>query len=177
MLGGIESKRDDGDEKDWATGDKAKPAHVTIHLDLQPCFDLFGSHPDQVTSFAGIVKTNGPGLVLLRCANAGGSAHLKKAQLTLAHIPSEISKQFWTNFTPTLLHNVTIIWNCVFLTHPIVLNDPTDKLLLVIILKLLGQQVVAPGFIYLDVSLSRPQDGVQNRRDPPSSCGDMRMWD
>ncbi|KAJ6563404.1 hypothetical protein DFH09DRAFT_1477300 [Mycena vulgaris] len=131
-LGGLESEQDDGYEKDWATGDKAKAARV------------------KVTSFAGIVDTNAPGLVPLRRANADGSARLKKAQITLAHIPSEIRKQFRTDFTPTLLQyvgtltawteptasNVTIIWNRVFPTHPVVLDDPADELLLTIILKL-----------------------------------------
>ncbi|KAJ7932344.1 hypothetical protein B0H13DRAFT_2263331 [Mycena leptocephala] len=84
-LGGIGSDIDDGDEAGWARErDKEK-----------------------INSLAGIVDTDAPGLVPLRSAKSKDK--IKKSDIRLRDLPSELQADFGKLFTPALIRYVSLL--------------------------------------------------------------------
>ncbi|KAJ7844798.1 hypothetical protein B0H13DRAFT_2364028 [Mycena leptocephala] len=82
-LGGIDSDIDDGDEAGWARE----------------------RNEAKINSLAGIVETDAPGLVPLRSAKSKDK--IKKADIRLRDLPSELQADFGKLFTPALIRYVS----------------------------------------------------------------------
>ncbi|KAF7372688.1 hypothetical protein MVEN_00132200 [Mycena venus] len=139
-IGGIQSDVDDGDERDY-----------TVEVTENAMFARA-----KVTSIAGIVETDAPGLVASSARRHGGDK-IKKADIKLTDIPDEIRSQFKTRFTPPLLSfvgtirgwedastsDVIQIWNDVFPDYAVSTEDPRDnQLVLVNVITKLAQDKV-----------------------------------
>ncbi|KAF7366122.1 hypothetical protein MVEN_00489000 [Mycena venus] len=138
VMGGIQSDANDGDERDYAV-------KVTENA-------VFARA--KVTSIAGIVETNAPGLVA-PSARRQGCDKIKKADIKLTDIPDEIRSQFKTRFTPPLLSfvgtihrwedpsidDVIQIWSDVFPDYAVSTEDPHDNQLVLVITKLAQDKV------------------------------------
>ncbi|KAJ6484567.1 hypothetical protein DFH09DRAFT_1378013 [Mycena vulgaris] len=101
----------------------------------------------QVTSIAGIVETDAPGLVALRKRSSG---KIKKATITLSDLPEDVRGKFKSAFTPPLLEyvgcleawtdptadQVVAIWNGVFPRYALDVDNCADDHLVLVIVKL-----------------------------------------
>ncbi|KAJ6565155.1 hypothetical protein DFH09DRAFT_1278663 [Mycena vulgaris] len=131
VIGGILSDVDDGEERSFADAlpEKAKVART------------------KVTSIAGIVETDAPGLVALRKRSSG---KIKKATITLSDLPEDVRGKFKSAFTPPLLEyvgcleawtdptadQVVAIWNGVFPRYALDVDNRADDHLVLVIVKL-----------------------------------------
>ncbi|KAJ7837315.1 hypothetical protein B0H13DRAFT_2677899 [Mycena leptocephala] len=94
-LGGIGSDIDDGDEAGWARErDKEKVGRGLGNL-------------SKINSLAGIVDTDAPGLVPLRSAKSKDK--IKKSDIRLRDLPSELQADFGKLFTPALIRYVSLL--------------------------------------------------------------------
>ncbi|KAJ7939999.1 hypothetical protein B0H13DRAFT_2300057 [Mycena leptocephala] len=133
-LGGIASDIDDGDERAYTVGETGSAKAVT--------------------SIAGIVETDAPGLVGPP-ARRQHATKIKKTDIKLTDIPDEIRSQFKTKFTPPLLEyvgklqgwddpseeKVIQIWNETFPDHAVSTAHPRDNQLVLVITKLAQDKV------------------------------------
>ncbi|KAJ6618081.1 hypothetical protein B0H10DRAFT_2434139 [Mycena sp. CBHHK59/15] len=137
-LWGIASDADDGDEAAYAAAETdAKVARA------------------KVTSIAGIVETDAPGLVGPSARRNRTSSTLRKADVKLTDIPDAIRPQFRTKFTPALLEytgsiqgwndptavEVVTIWNSVFPDHAVSVEKREDRDLVLVITKLAQDKI------------------------------------
>ncbi|KAJ7905016.1 hypothetical protein B0H13DRAFT_2509647 [Mycena leptocephala] len=94
-LGGIGSDIDDGDEAGWARErDKEKVGRGLGNL-------------SKINSLAGIVDTDAPGLVPLRSAKSKDK--IKKSDIRLRDLSSELQADFGKLFTPALIRYVSLL--------------------------------------------------------------------
>ncbi|KAJ7878151.1 hypothetical protein B0H14DRAFT_3779742 [Mycena olivaceomarginata] len=135
-IGGIGSDVDDGEEAAYAVGD-VKAGRV------------------KVTSLAGIVDTDAPGLVGPSARRKHGDSKIKKAEIKLTDIPDAIRPQFKTKFTPRLLEHagrlqgwadpsdqdMISIWNRTFPDYALSTSDSQDKEMVLVVTKLAQDKV------------------------------------
>ncbi|KAJ7760257.1 hypothetical protein DFH07DRAFT_939983 [Mycena maculata] len=128
-FGGIESDVDDGEEQSEMADEKGKSART------------------KVSSLAGIVDTDAPGLVPLRHQP---EQRLQKSKINLNHLPEAIRAEFRTSFTPSLLEHagripawtdpspgdILRIWETVFPDYA-----PTTERAKMIVLKLAEDRI------------------------------------
>ncbi|KAF7372544.1 hypothetical protein MVEN_00116700 [Mycena venus] len=138
-IGGIQSDVDDGDERAY-----------TVEVAENATFAKA-----KVTSIAGIVDTNVPGVVGPSARLQNSCGKIKKADIKLSDIPDAIRPQFKTHFTPSLLEfvgrlggwddpttdDVIAIWNDTFTDYAVSTSDPRDNQLVLVIQKLAQDKV------------------------------------
>ncbi|KAJ7646300.1 hypothetical protein DFH06DRAFT_1332687 [Mycena polygramma] len=93
-MGGVDSDKDSGDEKQWASSHGQQKVGRRLGAARQL------DNLSQITALAGIVDTDAPGLVPLRRAKPGG---LTKKQIKHAHLPEPVRNHFNTKFKPVLI--------------------------------------------------------------------------
>jgi hypothetical protein len=159
-IGGIGSDVDDGEEAAYAVGDvKAGRVKVRARLPNSAIVTLI----TQVTSLAGIVDTDAPGLVGPSARRKHRDSKIKKAEIKLTDIPDAIRPQFKAKFTPRLLEHagrlpgwadpsdqdMISIWNRTFPDYALSTSDSQDKEMVLVVTKL-----VRVAFLFVAVAFS-----------------------